>query len=84
MAERFGIIHERFVALSSDGNRLDGEDVFLAGHRHDSGDAEDQFACGSIFIPETRASRLTNGHGAVLLLRTGKLETRRSRPRRNG
>jgi len=33
-AERFGIIHERFVALASDGNRLDGEDVFPAGHRN--------------------------------------------------
>src|SRR5262249_28192722 len=29
-AEQFGIVHERFVALSADGNRLDGEDVFLS------------------------------------------------------
>src|SRR6202045_3141962 len=28
-ADRFGILHERFVALSADGNRVDGEDVFL-------------------------------------------------------
>jgi uncharacterized heparinase superfamily protein len=68
-AERFGIIHERFVALSSDGNRLDGEDVFLpvTGTTLPP-DAEDQFAVRFHLHPGTRASRLTNGHGAVLLL----------------
>ena len=68
-AERFGIIHERFVSLSGDGNRLDGEDVFLAA----TGtalpeDAEDHFAVRFHLHPGTRASRLTSGHGAVLLL----------------
>jgi uncharacterized heparinase superfamily protein len=68
-AERFGIIHERFVALSGDGNRLDGEDVFLAVNGAAlPPDAEDQFAVRFHLHPGTRASRLTSGHGAVLLL----------------
>src|SRR5260370_35155694 len=68
-AERFGIIHERFMSLSGDGNRLDGEDVFLPV----TGtilppDAEDHFAVRFHLHPGTRATRLTNGHAAVLLL----------------
>ena len=68
-AERFGIIHERFISLSADGNRLDGEDVFLP-FTGDAlpPDAEDQFAVRFHLHPGTRATRLTNGHGAVLLL----------------
>jgi uncharacterized heparinase superfamily protein len=67
--ERFGIIHERFVSLSGDGNRLDGEDVFLpfTGNALPP-DAEDHFAVRFHLHPGTRATRLTNGHGAALLL----------------
>src|SRR5580658_10663814 len=44
-AERFGIIHERFISLSADGNRLEGEDVFLpATGNAMPDDAEDHFA----------------------------------------
>jgi len=68
-AERFGIVHERFVALSGDGNRLDGEDVFLpAAGTALPQDAEDYFAVRFHLHPGVRASRLTDGHGAVLLL----------------
>ena len=68
-AERFGIIHERFVTLSADGNRLDGEDVFLAA---DGGSpvhaAHDEFAVRFHLHPTVNATRLTDGHGVVLLL----------------
>jgi len=68
-AERFGIIHERFVSLSSDGNRLDGEDVFLPATGNAlPEDAEDAFAVRFHLHPSIRANRLTDGHGAVLLL----------------
>ena len=68
-AERFGIVHERFVALSADGNRLDGEDVFLPA----SGDAlppdaDDHFAVRFHLHPGTRANPLQNGRGVVLML----------------
>jgi uncharacterized heparinase superfamily protein len=68
-AERFGIIHERFVLMSSDGNRLDGEDVFLPATGNAlPEDAEDHFAVRFHLHPAIRANRLTDGHGAVLLL----------------
>jgi uncharacterized heparinase superfamily protein len=68
-AERFGILHERFVALSEDGNRLDGEDVFLPATGNALlEDAEDHFAVRFHLHPAIRANRLTDGHGAVLLL----------------
>ena len=68
-ADRFGIIHERFVSLSADGNRLDGEDVFLPATGNAlPEDAEDAFAVRFHLHPSIRANRLTDGHGAVLLL----------------
>jgi len=68
-AERFGIIHERFVALSEDGNRVDGEDVFLPATGNAlPEDAEDLFAVRFHLHPAIRANRLTDGHGAVLML----------------
>ena len=68
-AERFGIIHERFVSLSTDGNKLDGEDVFLpATGSALPEDAADAFAVRFHLHPAIRANRLTDGHGAVLLL----------------
>src|SRR5215813_12684831 len=68
-AERFGIVHERFVSLSADGNKLDGEDVFSASNGTSlPQDAEDYFAVRFHLHPAIRASRLTSGHGAVLLL----------------
>jgi len=68
-AERFGIIHERFVSLSADGHKLDGEDVFLPATGNAlPEDAEDYFAVRFHLHPAIRANRLTDGHGAVLLL----------------
>jgi uncharacterized heparinase superfamily protein len=68
-AERFGIIHERFVSLSADGNKLDGEDVFLPATGNAlPEDAQDSFAVRFHLHPSIRANRLTDGHGAVLLL----------------
>jgi uncharacterized heparinase superfamily protein len=68
-AERFGILHERFVSLSEDGNTLDGEDVFLpAAGNVPPEDAEDRFAVRFHLHPAIRVSRFSDGHGAVLLL----------------
>jgi uncharacterized heparinase superfamily protein len=67
--ERFGIVHERFVALSADGNRLDGEDVFKPA---DGGtlppDAEDHFAVRFHLHPGTRVNPFPNGRGVMLML----------------
>jgi uncharacterized heparinase superfamily protein len=68
-AERFGIIHERFVSLSADGYKLDGEDVFLPATGNAlPEDAQDSFAVRFHLHPSIRANRLTDGRGAVLLL----------------
>jgi uncharacterized heparinase superfamily protein len=68
-AECFGIIHERFVSLSDDGNKLDGEDIFLPATGNSlPEDALDHFAVRFHLHPSIRANRLTDGHGAVLLL----------------
>jgi uncharacterized heparinase superfamily protein len=68
-AARFGIIHERFVSLSTDGMTLEGEDVFLsAAGKELSQDAKDSFAVRFHLHPSIRASALADGHGAVLVL----------------
>jgi uncharacterized heparinase superfamily protein len=68
-AKRFGIIHERSVSLSGDGNRLDGEDTFLPA----SGDSlppdvEDHFAVRFHLHPGTRANAFPDGRGVMLML----------------
>jgi uncharacterized heparinase superfamily protein len=68
-AERFGIIHERFISLSDDGNKLDGEDIFLPATGNSLPEnALDHFAVRFHLHPSIRVNRLTDGHGAVLLL----------------
>jgi uncharacterized heparinase superfamily protein len=67
-ADRFGIVHERVVMLSADGARLDGEDIFLAA---DGGSqlrsAQDEFAVRFHLHPSVKATRLTDGHGVMLM-----------------
>jgi uncharacterized heparinase superfamily protein len=68
-AERFGVVHERFVSLTPDGNRLDGEDVFLPAKGDNlPPDSEDHFAVRFHLHPGTRVNVFPDGHGAVLLL----------------
>ena len=68
-ADRFGIVHERFVALSADGNRLDGEDVFLPANGEAlPPDTEDHFAVRFHLHPGTRANPFPNGRGVMLML----------------
>ncbi|HEY0438434.1 MAG TPA: heparinase II/III family protein [Xanthobacteraceae bacterium] len=68
-AARFGILHERSVALASDGSRIDGEDV-LRPARGDyfSRRGEDEFAVRFHLHPAVQASRLTHRNGAMLML----------------
>jgi uncharacterized heparinase superfamily protein len=67
-ADRYGILHERTVSLSPDGMRLEGEDMFLAA----DGGAEvrsshDQYAVRFHLHPSIKATRLTDGHGVMLM-----------------
>lgn len=66
---RFGIVHERLLSLSGDGNRLDGEDAFLPAHGDAlPDDAEDHFAVRFHLHPGTRASPFPDGRGVMLML----------------
>ncbi|MGB6535265.1 MAG: heparinase II/III family protein [Xanthobacteraceae bacterium] len=67
-AERFGIVHERTLALASDGRRLEGEDVFLsAGDSAQLSTTRDSYAVRFHLHPAVKATRLTDGRGAMLV-----------------
>ncbi len=68
-ADRYGVIHQRSLRLSAGGRRLDGEDLFVPAR----GDrlparAGDEFAVRFHVHPLVKASRLTDGRGAMLVL----------------
>jgi uncharacterized heparinase superfamily protein len=68
-ADTFGILHQRTWRLAPDGRCLDGEDVFApsSGDRLPGG-GRDEFAVRFHLHPAIKASRLTDGHGAMLML----------------
>jgi uncharacterized heparinase superfamily protein len=67
-ANRFGIIHERVLTLASDGMRLDGEDIFLAADGSSQlTSTQDEFAVRFHLHPTIKATRLTDGHGVMLM-----------------
>jgi uncharacterized heparinase superfamily protein len=67
-ADRYGIVHERTLILAADGTRLEGEDLFLDA---DGGaqvhTARDEFAVRFYLHPSVKATRLTDGHGVMLM-----------------
>jgi uncharacterized heparinase superfamily protein len=68
-AGRFGVIHQRALKLSLAGNRIDGEDLFISA----DGDIipqnmPDEFAVRFHLHPTVKANKLTDGHGAMLML----------------
>ena len=67
-ADDFGVLHERTLMLSTDGGRLDGEDVFLPTQGDSVPTGRDQFALRFHLHPSIKANRLTDSHGAMLML----------------
>ena len=68
-ADRFGVVHQRSLRLSADGQRLDGEDLFVAAHGENLPERlPDSFAVRFHLHPFIKASRLSDGHGAMLVL----------------
>jgi uncharacterized heparinase superfamily protein len=67
-AESFGIVHERTLVLAADGSKLDGEDAFVAA---DGGEevrtTHDEYAVRFHLHPGVKATRLSDGHGAMLM-----------------
>jgi uncharacterized heparinase superfamily protein len=68
-ARRFGIVHERVLMLSADGTRLHGEDIFLdaEGEPRVRG-TRDEFAIRFHLHPTVKVTRLTDGHGVMLMM----------------
>ena len=67
-AESFGVIHQRALALSLDVARLDGEDLFMPTSGEAVPAGRDQFAVRFHLHPSVKANRLTDSHGAMLML----------------
>ncbi len=68
-ADRFDIVHERVLMLAFDGLRLDGEDVFLdAGGEPQVRSTQDEFAVRFHLHPTVKATRLSDGHGVMLMM----------------
>jgi uncharacterized heparinase superfamily protein len=67
-AEEFGVIHHRAVLISADGLRVDGEDLFTPAQGDMLPSGRDQFALRFHLHPSVKANRLTDSHGAMLLL----------------
>ena len=67
--ERFGIVHERLLMLAADGTRLDGEDLFIAADGATRiRTSQDEFAIRFHLHPTVKATRLTDGHGVMLMM----------------
>jgi uncharacterized heparinase superfamily protein len=67
-ADRYGILHERTVALAVDGRLCEGEDLFLAA---DGGPRirtkHDRYTFRFHLHPSIKASRLSDGRGVLLM-----------------
>jgi uncharacterized heparinase superfamily protein len=67
-AELFNVVHHRTLLLSSDGQKLEGEDVFTPAKGETMPAGHDQFALRFHLHPSIKANRLADGHSAMLLL----------------
>lgn len=68
-AQAFGVLHQRALKLSAEARRLDGEDVFLPARGDSLPEGRpDRFAIRFHLHPSIKASRLSDGHGVMLML----------------
>jgi uncharacterized heparinase superfamily protein len=67
-AASFDVIHQRSLLLAADGKRLDGEDVFTAAVGEAIAAGRDQFAIRFHLHPSVKANRLSDAHGAMLVM----------------
>ncbi len=75
-ASAFAVIHHRKLRLSADGRTLDGEDSFTpAVGSMLPVDTGDEFAIRFHLHPSTKANRLSDGRGVILLLPDRELWT---------
>ncbi|HEY6256484.1 MAG TPA: heparinase II/III family protein [Xanthobacteraceae bacterium] len=64
----FDVIHQRSLMLAADGRRLDGEDVFTPAVGNALAAGRDEFAIRFHLHPSVKANRLSDAHGAMLVM----------------
>jgi uncharacterized heparinase superfamily protein len=64
----FDVVHQRTLMLSADGRRLDGEDVFVPALGSALLAGRDQFAIRFHLHPSIKANRLSDAHGAMIVM----------------
>jgi uncharacterized heparinase superfamily protein len=67
-ARQFGVVHQRVLMLANDGSRLDGEDTLLNATNSGPRGRNDDYALRFHLHPAVKASRLSDAHGAMLVL----------------
>ena len=67
-ADLFNVVHHRTLHLSSDGQKVEGEDVFTPAAGENMPAGRDQFALRFHLHPSVKANRLADGHTAMLLM----------------
>ncbi|HEY1361221.1 MAG TPA: heparinase II/III family protein [Xanthobacteraceae bacterium] len=67
-AEIFNVLHQRVLMLARNGQRLDGEDIFTPATGDSVPAGRDQFAARFHLHPSVKATRLADGHSAMLLM----------------
>jgi uncharacterized heparinase superfamily protein len=71
----FDVIHQRTLMLAADGRRLDGEDVFMPAVGESIAAGSDQFSIRFHLHPSVKANRLSDAHGAMLVMGTKEVWT---------
>jgi uncharacterized heparinase superfamily protein len=66
-ADGFDVIHERTVLVSNDGNKVEGEDFFIGARGGQIRGKDDAYAVRFHLHPSVKATRLTDGHGVLLM-----------------
>jgi uncharacterized heparinase superfamily protein len=75
-ADRFHVLHHRALMLAADGSRLDGEDYFMPAEGSSlASNVQDEFAVRFHLHPAVKANRLTDGHGAMLMMPSKEIWT---------
>ncbi len=68
-ADRYGIVHERTLMLAADGTRFEGQDLFVAADGSPQVNTDqDRYAVRFHLHPSIKATRLTDGHGVLLIM----------------
>ena len=68
-ASRFSVIHERILTLAPDGDRIDGDDSFVPTKGETiPAKIPDDFVVRFHLHPAIRATRVADGHGALLVM----------------